>query len=108
MHIKIDRGTPVHTSEHLCHTCNHGRVTRGRRLEEEMVFCSAAPMTTVRVCFRVTSCTDYSDNREPSYQELAQKAWVLRPATKRRAAGFVRMSDLEAEEYARFFKDESD
>lgn len=105
MLIKIDRGTPLQAEGNLCETCSHGRITRGRRLEEEIIFCRAGAMTTVRITFRVTSCTDYTDNREPSYFELAQKAWILRPATRRRAAGFVRVSELEDEEVGRLLMD---
>jgi hypothetical protein len=64
-------------------------------------------MHTVRISFKVTSCTDYEDEREPSYHELAAKAWILRPATRRRAAGFVRAADLDAKEARRLFMDPS-
>jgi hypothetical protein len=98
MLIKIHRGTAVHEGESLCETCSHSRVIRGRRLDEEIVVCNAAYMHAVRVTFKVTSCTEYQDSREPSYHELLEKAWILRPASKRRAAGFVRTADLPPDE----------
>lgn len=104
MLTKVYDGTPMQHGESLCETCRHSRIIRGRRLEEEMVFCDAMAMQTVRVTFKVTTCTDYSDSREPGYHELLEKAWVLCPSSKRRAAGFVRGSDLHAEEIARAFK----
>jgi hypothetical protein len=104
MLTKVYDGTPMQNDESLCETCRHSRIIRGRRLEEEMVFCDAMAMQTVRITFKVTTCTDYSDSREPGYHELLEKAWVLCPGSKRRAAGFVRGSDLHAEEIARAFK----
>jgi hypothetical protein len=108
MLIKVYGGTRVEQSGTLCDTCRHSRIVRGRRLEEEIVFCDAAMMQTVRISFKVTSCTDYADGREPPYHELLDKAWILRPASRRRAAGFVRAADLEAEEACRLFKDPSE
>jgi len=108
MLIKVYGGTRVERPETLCGTCRHSRIMRGRRLEEEVVFCDAAMMQTVRITFKVTSCTEYVDGREPPYHELLDKAWILRPASKRRAAGFVRAADLEADEAYRLFKDPSE
>lgn len=107
MLIKVHGGTELQEGETLCSTCRHSRIIRGRRLEEEIVFCGAAMMQTVRINFKVTSCTDYEDERAPSYHELAAKAWILRPATRRRAAGFVRAADLNREEARRLFMDPS-
>jgi hypothetical protein len=107
MLVKVHGGTELQAGESLCATCRHSRIIRGRRLEEEIVFCDAIMMHTLRISFKVTSCTDYVDAREPSFHELAEKAWILRPATKRRAAGFVRAADLNAEEARRLFMDPS-
>jgi hypothetical protein len=107
MLIKVHGGTELQEGDTLCSTCRHSRIIRGRRLEEEIVFCDATTMQAVRITFKVTSCTDYADVREPTYHELAAKAWILRPATRRRAAGFVRAADLDAEETRRLFMDPS-
>ena len=105
MLIKIHHGTPIQGDDTLCATCRHSRIMRGRGLDEEIVFCDATPMNTVRVTFKVTSCSDYSDDRLPSYHELMEKAWILQPASRRRAAGFVRASDLRERELARYLAD---
>ena len=65
----------------------------------------AMAMRTVRITFKVTSCTDYVDGREPSYHELLEQAWILRPASKRRAAGFVRATVLADSEIQRYVMD---
>jgi hypothetical protein len=44
----------------------------------------------------------YSDEREPSYYELLQQAWVLQPGGRGKPAGFVRASDLRDAEVDRF------
>ena len=100
MLMKVYGGTPVNGDDSLCETCVHSRITRGRRLDEELVLCHAGPMLTVTITFRVASCTDYFDHREPSYNELLEHAWILRPASLRRPAGFVRAGDLRNEELA--------
>src|SRR3990170_7505225 len=90
MLIKIYGGTRLQESASLCESCRCSRIVRGRRYDEELVLCDAMAMHTARITFRVTSCSDYMDARQPSYPELLEKAWVLRPASRRRAGGFVK------------------
>ncbi len=108
MLIKVYGGTQVLERESLCDTCRFSRITRGRRLEEEIVFCNSMIAGAVPVTFKVTSCSDYVDARLPSYPELCEKAWILRPASKRRAAGFVRAADLQGEDARRLLCDPTD
>jgi hypothetical protein len=108
MLIKINRGTPIQEAESLCDSCRLSRIVRGRRFDEELVFCEATPMQATRITFKVTSCTDYRDHREPSYPELVEKAWILRPASRQRAAGFIRAADLEPEEAMSLLRDRSE
>jgi hypothetical protein len=100
MRVRVEGGTPLHAGESLCETCRWSRIIRGRTLDEEIVHCDASHMVPMRITFKVTSCSDYSDTRVPSYHELVQRAWILRPGTKRRQAGFVRGSDLGYRELA--------
>jgi hypothetical protein len=104
MLTKVYGGTAVQEGEALCDTCRHARIIRGRRLEEEVVFCDAMPMHPARVTFKVTSCTDYADSREPAFHEYLEKAWILCPGSKRRAAGFVRAAELKPEEMVRLYR----
>ncbi len=108
MLIKVYGGTQIQDGESLCDTCVHSRITRGRRSEEELVMCTALMMHAVQITFKVTSCSVYVDDREPSYHELCEKAWILRPASKQRAAGFVRSADLSGEEAMRLLVDPTD
>ena len=101
MRVRVEGGTPLHEGDSLCETCRWSRIIRGRTLDEEIVHCDASHLVPMRITFKVTSCSDYSDSRVPSYHELVQQAWILRPATKRRRAGFVRGSDLEYRELAK-------
>ena len=105
MLIKVYGGTRLQESANLCDTCRNSRIVRGRRDDEELVFCDAMAMQTVRIAFKVTTCSDYVDSRLPSYHELLEKAWVLTPGSRRRAAGFVKGSELKGEELRRFMKD---
>ena len=102
MHIKVHRGTAVHSESNLCETCRHSRITRGRALDEELVLCGVSHTGECRITFKVTHCSTYDDARLPSYWDLVQQAWVLVPASRKRPSGFVRASDLREEDYARY------
>jgi hypothetical protein len=98
MIIKVHKGTVLHTGRSLCDTCRHATITRGQRLEDEIVRCEAQPMTTVLIRFKVTECSAYIDDRLPTYGQLLEQAWILKPTSGRRPAGFVRSSDLREHE----------
>jgi hypothetical protein len=99
MRIKIHGGTPINGGDNLCESCNHSRIIRGRRVDEELIVCEASAASPARVTFKVTSCTDYQDCKLPSYWELVQQAWILRPQNGKRPAGFVRASELRHDEF---------
>ena len=105
MLIKVYGGTRVQGADNLCESCRFSRIVRGHRNDEEIVFCDAMAMRPVQIAFKVTSCSDYADAREPTYHELLEKAWVLTPASRRRAAGFVKGSELRESELRRFMRD---
>jgi hypothetical protein len=98
MRIKVYDGTTTNSGSSLCGTCRHATITRGRRLDEELVQCQAIPMTITRITFKVTSCSSYNDVRQPTYLEMLEDAWILQPASKKRPAGFVRASELRERE----------
>jgi hypothetical protein len=102
MHIKIRGEMPPTDDSSLCNTCRHARITRGRKLDEELVYCSASHIQGVRITFKVTACSMHSDRRLPTYFELLPQAWILRPESGRRPAGFVRSSELRDEDLARY------
>ena len=102
MRIKVQDGTPIGSDSSLCTTCRCSTIVRGRTLDEELVLCSALGLRSVQITFKVTSCSDYADRRVPSYMEMRGDAWILQPGSKRRAAGFVRGSELQEEEMLEF------
>lgn len=102
MRFTIERGTPANHGEHLCLTCRHARITRGQRVDEEVVVCNASHLEAVTIRFKVASCTAYMDARVPNLPELLQRAWILRPANAKRDAGFVRARDLRDREFAEY------
>ena len=105
MRIKVYRGTVPNDRDSLCDTCRYSRITRGRRIDEEIVICDASHIRATRITFKVTSCSDYNDQTQPTYFELMQQAWILQPASRKRQAGFVRASDLRDEEFSRYIAD---
>jgi hypothetical protein len=48
------------------------------------------------------------DDQLPSYMELLEKAWILKPREGRHPAGFVRASDLTVEERYKLTQDMRD
>ena len=100
MRVKVQGGTVSHEPTSLCGTCRHATMIRGQTLDEEIVHCHASPITSMRVTFKVTSCSSYDDERLPSFMELMEQAWILQPGSKRRPAGFIRASDLRDAEFA--------
>jgi len=102
MRIKVHGGTRSSHSNNLCSTCRHSRITRGHTLDEELVFCNASHLRTTQITFKVSECSDYSDQTVPSYWELLQQAWILQPGSRKRPAGFVRSSDLRDAEFDRY------
>ncbi len=99
MRTKVLGGSTINGGSSLCATCHFSTIIRGRSLDEEIIECGASSMmNSRRVPFKVTSCTAYSDARRPSYGEMVRTAWILTPHSKRRPAGFIRASDLDAQE----------
>ena len=105
MRIKIYGGTSSQSGRSLCETCRHSMITRGRKLGEEIVSCEASPGRSAQITFVVTECSAHMDAALPSYPELLESAWILRPRDGKRAAGFVRASDLSAKERFELMKD---
>ena len=98
MHLKVHDGTAANSDSSLCTTCRLSTIVRGRTLDEEIVQCHALSMRSTRVTFKVTSCSAYSDARQPSYLQMVEHAWILQPGSKKKPAGFIRGADLPQEE----------
>ena len=105
MHLKVRDGTVRHDGSSLCSTCRLSTIVRGRTLDEEIVQCHALSLRRTPLTFKVTSCTAYMDERLPTYMEMLEDAWILQPGSKRRAAGFVRGSDLRRDEISTLIAD---
>ena len=76
MRMKVHGGT-ARGEGNLCTTCSHSTITRGQKLDDEIVDCRVFGLGHRRVTFRVTSCTAYHDQRLPSLMQLMDDAWVL-------------------------------
>ena len=98
MRVKVYNGSAPNGERNLCDTCRHSTVIRGRSLDEEIVRCHAA-MQPLTVRFKVTTCSTYLATATPSYGQLLRQAWILRPATPRQPAGFVRSTELSVSEF---------
>ena len=107
MRMKVHGGTACGEGN-LCTTCSHSIITRGQKLDDEMVDCRVFGLGHRRVTFRVTSCSAYHDQRLPTLMQLMDEAWVLQPGSKKQRAGFVKGSELRREEVAEIMADFND
>ena len=101
MRIKIHGGTPAGSAGSLCNSCRHSRITRGHALDEEIVLCDASYNQSIPITFKVSSCSEYCDQSFPSWGELMEQAWILKPPSGKRPGGFVRATDVRDQEFAR-------
>jgi len=105
MRMKIHGGTALNGEKGLCASCRFATIVRGRKLDEEVVHCNSITTRGMRVPFKVTSCTSHNDVDEPTYAELLEDAWILKPGAKGKPAGFVRHTDIKAEEMREMMKE---
>jgi hypothetical protein len=62
-------------------------------------------MGSTLITFVVTQCSAYLDAQLPSYSQLLEQAWILKPRDGKRLAGFVRSSELPADERYRLIRE---
>lgn len=99
MRFKIYGGTARDDEPSLCLSCRRATIIRGRTLHDEIIECSMLDRDDNRVTFPVTSCSSYSDRRQPTIFQMEQIAWELRSDRKAGPIGFHppkrRARDLE-------------
>ena len=96
MLIKVYDGTISNGGRSLCETCRNATITRGAKLEDEIVRCEAQPMTTpVLIRFKVTECSAYLDARLPTVRATARTG-VDSQADERTASGRLRAQQRPA------------
>jgi hypothetical protein len=99
--IKIHGGTVKHGDAPLCTSCRKATSVRGASRNHDFIDCSHVG----RITFPVTSCSAYSDRRQPSLLDMQNVAWVLRSDSKRRKVGFVPARDLAPHERLLLYDD---
>ena len=98
MRINIRGGTVDHGQRSLCETCRWATIIKGRKLGDEIVECNQLSYRDQRVRFPVTSCSSYSDRRQPRLRHMEEIAWILRSDPHRNQVGFVRSNRLTDDE----------
>jgi hypothetical protein len=95
MRLKIQGGTAQDGDPPLCHTCRYATIIRGPGLQDRIVECGRLSTGPTRIPFPVTSCSAYSDRRQPSLYDMEDIAWVLRTDARKTRIGFVRARELK-------------
>jgi hypothetical protein len=106
MRLKIHHGTARDDEPSLCLSCRHATIIRGRNLHDEIVDCGMLYGDRSRIRFPVTSCSNYSDRRQPTLRQMEEIAWVLRTDRARKPIGFVPARDLRPKERRALSDDE--
>jgi hypothetical protein len=87
-------GTPVGT-ESKCDSCIHSRVIRGYAESEHVTLCDRVWEQPIRMHFKVRECSDYSDKRLPSVEEMKKIAWMLVTKSAGKPIGFVSAEEFQ-------------
>ena len=99
--LTVKNGTPVGNA-HLCKSCNWGQVVAGYRESDLLVICMNTNPNIV-VPFTVFDCSEFSDKRKPTWDEMEKLAIAVEPvrvSAKTRGFGTVttiRVGDDEEE-----------
>ncbi len=75
--LKVKNGTRV-GSEHLCKSCSWGQVFAGYRDSDLLVICMNTSPNIV-VPFTVFDCSEFSDKRKPTWDEMKKLAIDVDP-----------------------------
>lgn len=88
MHFKIHGGTARDDEPSLCLSCRRATVVRGKSLRDEIIECGLLRDDDSRISFPVTSCSSYSDRRQPTLYQMEVIAWELRTDRTKSRIGF--------------------
>jgi hypothetical protein len=86
-------GTKVGT-ESLCDSCVYVRMIKGYAESERITICDRL-FEPMRIPFKVSECSDYSDKRLPAVEDMEQIAWMLVTNKPGRPVGFVPAAEFQ-------------
>src|SRR5215470_73763 len=87
-------GTKVGT-ESLCDSCVYARIIRGYAESERIAICDRL-FEPMRIPFKVSECSDYSDKRLPAVEDMEKIAWMMVTNKPGRPVGFVSAAEFQA------------
>ncbi len=97
--LNVKNGTPV-GNVHLCKSCNWGQVMAGYRESDLLVMCMNTNPNIV-VPFTVFDCSEFSDKRKPTWDEMEKLAIAVDPvrvSAKTRGFGTVTTISVDEDE----------
>jgi hypothetical protein len=95
--LNIKNGTPV-GSANLCKSCNWGQVVAGYRESDLLVICMNTSPNIV-VPFTVFDCSEFSDKRKPTWDEMEKLAIAVDPArVSAMTRGFGTVTTIRADQ----------
>jgi hypothetical protein len=97
--MNVKNRTPVGNA-HLCKSCNWGQVVAGYRESDLLVICMNTNPNIV-VPFTVFDCSEFSDKRKPTWDEMEKLAIAVEPvriSAKTRGFGTVTRIRMDEDE----------
>jgi hypothetical protein len=92
--LNVKNGTPV-GNEHLCKQCNWGQVVAGYRESDLLVMCMNTSPNIV-VPFTVFDCSEFSDKRKPTWDEMEKLAIAVEPVrVSAKTRGFYAVTKVQ-------------
>ena len=92
--MNVKNGTPV-GNEHLCKRCNWGQVVAGYRESDLLVICMNTNPNSV-VPFTVFDCSEFSDKRKPTWDEMEKLAIAVDPVrVSAKTRGFYAVTTIQ-------------
>jgi hypothetical protein len=95
--MNVKNGTPVGNA-HLCKSCNWGQVVAGYRESDLLVICMNTNPNIV-VPFTVFDCSEFSDKRKPTWDEMEKLAIAVEPVRmSAKTQGFGTVTTIRVDE----------
>jgi|ERR1700739_2699998 len=92
--LNVKNGTPVGNA-HLCKSCNWGHVVAGYRESDLLVICTNTNPNIV-VPFTVFDCSEFSDKRKPTREEMEKLAIAVDPVrVSAKTRGFYAVTKVQ-------------
>lgn len=94
MKLKMEGGTPNHSTKSLCFSCRHAHVFKGHAESDVNVRCLAGFEGPIWIDRPIYDCNEYGKPTDQSLRDMKDIAWILM-TKKGRPVGFTSASEAK-------------